>query len=86
MIRRETIVWHKDHPEQFCGEPIFIKTPGSVEEDDGLLLVPIMTVRDGDSPFVLILSAKNLSEIARIEIPRMLPPGFHSHYVEKRIL
>lgn len=46
----------------------------------GVLVVPVMTVREGDRPLILILSSQTLEEIARIEIPHRLPPGFHAHF------
>ncbi|CAP35893.2 Protein CBG18441 [Caenorhabditis briggsae] len=47
----------------------------------GCLIVPIMTLSEGQNPFVLILDAKNLLEIARFTIPEArIPLGFHGFY------
>ncbi|UMM15962.1 hypothetical protein L5515_013180 [Caenorhabditis briggsae] len=74
-------VWRRENVNQVCGEPIFVPDPEGVDEDDGCLIVPIMTLSEGQNPFVLILDAKNLLEIARFTIPEArIPLGFHGFY------
>nr|7WH1_A Chain A, Beta-Carotene 15,15'-MonoOxygenase [Caenorhabditis elegans] len=74
-------VWRRENDKQICGEPIFVPNPEGVREDDGILIVPVMTISDGQRPFVLILEAKNLTEIARYTIPEArIPLGFHAFY------
>lgn len=78
------IVWTKDDSSQMCGEPIFVRNPNGEEEDDGVLIVPVMTTVDGDRPYVVILDATNLEEIARYVIDESrIPLGFHAHYTSR---
>ncbi|CAJ0923781.1 unnamed protein product, partial [Mesorhabditis belari] len=75
--------WTRDHERQLCAEPVFLGDPEGIDEDDGVLLVPVMTVKDEDLPIFLILDAKDLSEICRYSIPTdRLPPSFHSLFVQ----
>jgi beta,beta-carotene 9',10'-dioxygenase len=71
-------VWH----EQNClvGEPVFISDPDGVAEDDGVLLSLAL---DGDAgrSMLLVLDARDMSELARAEISRAVPPGFHGNFV-----
>ncbi|CAD6191728.1 unnamed protein product [Caenorhabditis auriculariae] len=77
-------VWKRENQFQVCAEPIFVPDPNGVEEDDGILLVPIMTLRDGENPFVVILNAHDLKEIARYTIPEArIPLGFHALYKKR---
>uniref|UniRef100_A0A914WRG6 Uncharacterized protein n=1 Tax=Plectus sambesii TaxID=2011161 RepID=A0A914WRG6_9BILA len=62
------IQWNKDHEEETCSEPVFVPTPGGTEEDDGVLLCPVLNVRSEEHPFLVILDAKTLKQIARCEI------------------
>ncbi|PIC43605.1 hypothetical protein B9Z55_004278 [Caenorhabditis nigoni] len=75
------LIWNRENEHQICGEPIFVPNPEGVEEDDGILIVPIMTISEKQPPFVLILDAKTLKETARFEIPEeRIPLGFHGFY------
>ncbi|CAI2334558.1 unnamed protein product [Caenorhabditis sp. 36 PRJEB53466] len=75
------LVWRRENEHQICGEPIFVPDPAGVEEDDGILIVPVMTMSDGQRPFVLMLDARNIQEIARYTIPEArIPLGFHAFY------
>ena len=67
-----------------CAEPIFVRNPTGQAEDDGVLLVPVMTTLDGDRPFVVVLDSRDLSELARYVIPEpRIPLGFHAHYTSR---
>lgn len=50
----------------------------------GVILCPIMTTKDNDKPFVLILDAKDMSELARCYVEHRLPLGFHAHFVNNK--
>ncbi|CAB60367.2 Beta,beta-carotene 9',10'-oxygenase [Caenorhabditis elegans] len=78
------LIWNRENPHQICGEPIFVPNPEGIEEDDGILIVPIMSSSEKQVPFVLILDAKTLEETARFEIPEArIPLGFHAFYKPK---
>ncbi|CAI4232991.1 unnamed protein product [Auanema sp. JU1783] len=74
-------VWKKPKNSHMCAEPVFIPHPQLTEEDDGILLVPVMTSEDGDNPYLVVLNSKDMTEIARFVIPESrIPFGFHGIY------
>ncbi|GMS86076.1 hypothetical protein PENTCL1PPCAC_8251 [Pristionchus entomophagus] len=81
---KKTSIWTVDNDNQMTGEPIFVADPDGKNEDDGVLTVPVMTL-DGSNPFVVVLRAIDLGEIARFAIPTdRIPFGFHGHYTTKQ--
>ena len=58
-------------------EPLFVPRPGAQAEDDGVLLVHTLADDDAGSR-VLALDAATLDELAAVELPRVVPFGFHS--------
>ncbi len=48
-------------------EPIFVENPNPKSEDDGVLLVMILSE---EHDYLSILDAKNMNEIARAELPK----------------
>lgn len=62
-----------------AGEPVFIPRPGGITEDDGVLLSVVINEMQGLS-FLLILDAKDLREIARAEVPHLIPYGLHGMF------
>ena len=77
LANNATSSWY----EQGCypGEPVFVATPGTVEEDDGVILSIVLDAKKAAS-FLLILSASNFQELARAEVPDHIPFGFHGNY------
>jgi beta,beta-carotene 9',10'-dioxygenase len=63
----------------YPGEPVFVATPGSSAEDDGVLLSVVLDARHARS-FLLVLDAATLAEIGRAECPHPIPFGFHGNY------
>lgn len=61
------------------GEPIFIADPKGTEEDDGVLLSVVL---DGfvERSYLLVLSAKDLTELGRAEVPGSIAFGFHGAF------
>ncbi|HEY1623542.1 MAG TPA: carotenoid oxygenase family protein [Streptosporangiaceae bacterium] len=72
-------VVHWSEPGVYPGEPVFVRTPGTVREDDGVLLSVVLDAEQGTS-FLLVLDATDLSEIARCRVPQHIPFGFHGNY------
>lgn len=64
----------------YPGEPIFIPRLHPDAEDDGVLLSVVLDTRK-DSSFLLVLDARDLSELARAEMPHRLPFGFHGAFL-----
>ena len=65
----------------FPGEPIFVPTPQSSAEDDGVILSVINNLAEQTS-FLLILDAKTFKEIGRLACPQPIPPGLHGDFLE----
>ncbi|KAM4015438.1 LOW QUALITY PROTEIN: carotenoid-cleaving dioxygenase, mitochondrial-like [Anomaloglossus baeobatrachus] len=75
-------VWKEDG--YYPSEPVFVPSPDSVEEDDGVLLSAVVTPHQDRNIFLLILDAKNFTEMARAEAPVQSPYGFHGVFVPHR--
>jgi carotenoid cleavage dioxygenase-like enzyme len=63
----------------YPSEPVFVPTPDTQAEDDGVILNVVLDTRAGTS-FMLALHAGDLTEIARAELPHHLPFNFHPQY------
>ncbi|HYB24135.1 MAG TPA: carotenoid oxygenase family protein [Solirubrobacteraceae bacterium] len=88
---RSTLSWSQDGC--YPGEPVFVACPQDVAppasspagdaqiraEDDGVLLSVVLDARAGSS-FLLVLDARDLSEIARAHVPHHIPFGFHGQF------
>lgn len=61
-------------------EPLFVPRPGAGAEDDGVLLVHTLADDDAGS-VVRVLDAATLEERAAVELPRVVPFGFHGAWV-----
>ena len=72
-----TSFWREDGC--YPGEPVFVARPASSEEDDGVLLSVVFDSYNGKS-FLLILDAKSMNELARAEMPIVVPFGFHGQF------
>ncbi|KAF1835849.1 hypothetical protein BDW02DRAFT_494925 [Decorospora gaudefroyi] len=61
------------------GEAIFIADPGGKEEDDGVLLTVVL---DGfvEKSYLLVLRARDLTEVGRAEMQGPMSFGFHGAY------
>ncbi|XP_072011916.1 carotenoid-cleaving dioxygenase, mitochondrial-like [Engystomops pustulosus] len=68
----------------YPSEPIFVPYPNSIEEDDGVILSAVLTPDQNKNIFLLILDAKDFTEIARAEAPVQIPYGFHGIFVPQR--
>ena len=63
-------------------EPVFVPTPDSTDEDDGVLLSIVL---DGKrrTGFLLVLDAKTMKELARADMPegKVAPHNFHGMFI-----
>jgi len=74
---RRTRSWTQ--PGQYPGEPVFVPEPGGEEEDAGVLLSVVLDTAEGQSALV-VLDARDLSELARARVPHHVPFHFHGEY------
>ncbi len=66
-------------PGCYPGEPVFVSRPKAEGEDDGALLSVVLDATAGTS-FLLVLDARDLSEIARAQVPHHIPFSFHGQF------
>lgn len=66
-------------PGCFPGEPVFVAAPDEQAEDDGVVLSVVLDAT-AERSFLLVLDARDLSEIARAEAPHAVPFGFHGQF------
>ena len=70
--------WRQDR--QYPGEPVYVARPDAQSEDDGILLTVVLDATANNS-YLLLLDARDLSEIARASVPQHVPFGFHGAYI-----
>jgi len=58
-----------------------VPRPEAGAEDDGVLLSLVLDAAAGRS-FLLVLDARDLSELARASAPHPVPFGFHGEFFE----
>jgi carotenoid cleavage dioxygenase-like enzyme len=63
----------------YPGESVFVAAPEAAAEDEGVLLSIVLDGERGSS-FLLLLDARDLSELARAEVPHHIPFGFHGQF------
>ena len=66
-------------PDSIGGEAVFVPRPGATDEDDGWLTVFVTNLREQKSE-LHIIDARDLHVIARVQMERRIPVGFHSHW------
>lgn len=69
--------WYQE--DCYPGEPIFVRAPGAVAEDGGVILSVVLDAVRGNS-FLLILDAPSMTELGRAEVPQPILHGYHGQY------
>nr|KAG5708348.1 hypothetical protein BaRGS_034379 [Batillaria attramentaria] len=69
--------WQQD--AHYPVEPLFLPNPESVEEDDGLVLVPMIDGRAGRS-YMAVLDARDLTLVSEAYMPTLLPYSLHGRF------
>ncbi|XP_063045396.1 beta,beta-carotene 15,15'-dioxygenase-like [Engraulis encrasicolus] len=74
---------HKEWTEEECypSEPVFVASPDAVEEDDGVLLSSIVSNNPEKPPFMLILNAKTMEEVARAALDTSIHMDLHGYFI-----
>jgi len=70
-------VWHE--PGGAPGEPVFVPRPGGEGEDDGAVLA--FVAAPGGGSFVVVLDAREWTEVARVRLPAGVPYRFHGGWM-----
>jgi carotenoid cleavage dioxygenase-like enzyme len=79
-VRREEQTFWSERGS-YPGEPIFVRRPGGQREDDGVLLSVVLDAKRRTS-YLLVLDARDLSELARAAVPHHIPFGFHGLHAD----
>ncbi|CDQ90132.1 unnamed protein product [Oncorhynchus mykiss] len=79
IVTRKYIEWTEE--DCYPSEPVFVATPGAVEEDDGVILSSVVSLNPKKSPFMLVLNAKTFEEIARASIDASIHMDLHGHFI-----
>ncbi|KAN0119154.1 Carotenoid oxygenase [Hyaloscypha variabilis] len=75
------IRWQPEDGESCPCEPVFVARPGSIEEDDGVVLT-IVIDKKGTKSILVALSGKDLKEVARADMPQVYALGPHGSFIE----
>ena len=73
----QALYWQE--PDTFPGEPIFVTSPTGVDEDEGVSLSVVLS-SEQEKSFLLVLDAADMTEMARVWLPGVVPHGFHGLY------
>ncbi|XP_053307678.1 carotenoid-cleaving dioxygenase, mitochondrial-like [Spea bombifrons] len=79
---KKLMVWQEDG--FYPSEPVFIPCPDSNKEDDGVILSVVVTPHQDKKTFLLVLDAKNFTEIGRAEVPVHVPYLLHGIFVPRK--
>jgi len=81
LCKEESIGWEEKN--KFPVEPIFVPRPGSSDEDDGVLLAPVLDSTD-NSTSLYIWNARNLEVLAIVDTPVTVPFTLHGLWFERK--
>ncbi|XP_072306089.1 beta,beta-carotene 15,15'-dioxygenase [Eucyclogobius newberryi] len=77
--KRTHVEWFQENC--YPSEPVFVPSPGATEEDDGVILSSVISPDPSVSPFMLVLNARTLEELARAEIPATIHLDLHGYFI-----
>jgi carotenoid cleavage dioxygenase-like enzyme len=77
ISERSAVTWNE--PGTWPGEPVFVARPDAAGEDDGVLLSVLLEAAEGRSS-LLVLDARDLTELARARTPHVIPLSFHGQF------
>jgi all-trans-8'-apo-beta-carotenal 15,15'-oxygenase len=81
LMTKEQQTWTAA-PTGFVSEPVFVAKPQPQSEDDGWLIT-LVYEGDRNETDVVILSAIDLSVVAKLHLPHHLPYGLHGTWTEE---
>jgi beta,beta-carotene 9',10'-dioxygenase len=71
--------WYKEG--HYPGEPVFVPTPNSQTEDDGVLISVVLDIHSNTS-FLLLLNAASMEQIAKATLPHSILFGYHGTFIQ----
>ncbi|XP_062966855.1 beta,beta-carotene 15,15'-dioxygenase [Cynocephalus volans] len=79
LLTKSSLRWE----EEGCwpAEPVFVPMPGAKDEDDGVLLSAIVSTHPQKPPFLLILDAKSMTELARASVDVEMNLDLHGIFI-----
>lgn len=75
-----TQLW-RESDYQYPAEPIFVPRPFSTDEDDGVVLVPVVDTRKDHKHSLVVLDGKSFTEIARVGLKETIPNALHGIFI-----
>jgi len=69
------IVWNEPHC--YPSQPVFVQNPSKADDEDEGAILSVVYDGSKDESFVLILNAKDMTEISRIPLPISTAPSFN---------
>ncbi|KAG9352725.1 hypothetical protein JZ751_021139 [Albula glossodonta] len=82
IVTRRCVEWTEE--ECYPSEPVFVASPGAVEEDDGVILSSVVSLNPEKPPFMLVLDAKSFTELARATISTSVHMDLHGLFVPQQ--
>ncbi|KAM4601758.1 beta,beta-carotene 15,15'-dioxygenase isoform 2-T2 [Polymixia lowei] len=79
IVTRKHVEWQADNC--YPSEPVFVASPGAVEEDDGVILSSVISPDPTISPFMLVLNAKTMEEVARASLNVSVHMDLHGLFI-----
>ncbi|XP_051895743.1 carotenoid-cleaving dioxygenase, mitochondrial-like [Pristis pectinata] len=74
-------IWREK--DYYPSEPIFVPSPNSTDEDDGVILSVAISPNQSKSSMLLVLDAKTFTEMGRAEVPVRMSFEFHGVFVKR---
>ncbi|XP_076439752.1 retinoid isomerohydrolase-like [Babylonia areolata] len=68
-------------PHHYPVEPVFVPHPQGVEEDEGVVLVPMIDGPSGRS-YMAVLDARDLRVVSRAVLPTLVPYSLHGRFFQ----
>ncbi|KAM3857269.1 beta,beta-carotene 15,15'-dioxygenase [Diretmus argenteus] len=79
ILTRKHVEWTAENC--YPSEPVFVASPGAVEEDDGVILSSVVSPDPKISPFMVVLDAKTFEELARASIDASVHMDLHGLFI-----
>ena len=78
---------YRNSPSSYPGEAVFVAAPNAEREDDGVILTVVLETDLTKNPYLAVLDATSLQELARIEFERSdlsMPTTLHGIWLPNR--